>query len=127
MITRPHEDETGYEDDEDHEKKTAVGKGLHGSIKSAVFRWVLFNEEIEFDLVPRAFEVEPCEEILPVRVEPREKGEIQPPYENEHEEYPEEDMHVSHIPHEELINSLSLIDCKGVGNVKSCDNQDKNG
>ena len=127
MITSPHEDETGYEDDEDHEKKTAIGKGLHGSIKSAVFRRVFFYEKIEFDLVPGAFEIEPCEEILPVRVESREKGEIQPPYENEHEEYPEEDMHVSHISHEELIHSLSSINCTGIGNIETCYNQDKYG
>ncbi len=127
MVTCPHEDQTGYKNDENHEKKTAIGKGLHWSIQSAVFRWVLLDEEIEFDLVPGAFEIEPCEEILPVRVELREKGEIQPPYENEHEEYPEEDMHVSHISHEELIHRLSLINCTGIGNIKTCYNQDKYG
>jgi hypothetical protein len=92
-----------------------------------VFRRVLLDEEIEFDLVPGAFEIEPCEEILPVRVEPGEKGEIQPPYENEHEEYPEEDVHVSHIPHKELIHGLSLINCAGIGDIKACYNQDKYG
>jgi hypothetical protein len=92
-----------------------------------VFGGVLLDEEIEFDLVPGAFEISPREEILPVRMELREKGEIQPPYENEHKENPEEDMHVSHIPYEELIHCLSLINCTGIGNIKTCYNQDKYG
>ena len=122
MVSSPHQDQPRDDDDDDHHPTAGIGQGLHGSVQVFAFR-MFADQQIEFNLLDRAFQISPGQEIPPVRMKTGEEGQVKPPDGKEDEKRAEQDMDKTHITHEEFVYCFSCGDRKRIGDIETGHNQ----